>query len=195
MRAVLLALVVLALCLPPVRSAPAVLPVIKADLSPVEQSLNASSNTQNFSFSGRVALSSPAYVKYEVFLRACDDTPWSTHCSPDYFVFWGSGSGDFNISIVVPGGSAGHTAKIWVESRATFNDNEVAGNISAPVFLTIGAMPANGNQTGTGDARVGNASPGPALLPAVLIAAIIIVPAVSVYGFFRRRRKRDGGAT
>ena len=195
MRAVLIALVVLGLGLPQARTAPAVLPALSVDLSPAEQGLNASLDDQAHSFSGSIALSSPAYAKYEVFLRADDDTPWSTHISPDYFVFWGSGSGDFNISIIVPGGSANHTARIWVESRATYNDNEVASNISAPVFLTVGAMPASGDQTGTGDAHVGSPTGGPALLPAVVIAAMIIVVAVSAYGLSRRRRKRDGRAT
>jgi hypothetical protein len=179
---------------PPGQAAPAPKPSLKVDLWPAEQGLNASYDPQSLTFFGRITLDNVPYAKYEVFLKSCDNPSWATSCTPDYVTFWGTGSADFNISVTVPQLATRQTAKIWVESRATYEDTDVAGNVSGMIYLTVGTLPENGNVTHGGDAFFGPASGGISVLPMVLLAAVICVPVVCIYTVIRWRRKKKAKA-
>ena len=171
-------------------------PVLSVELRPAEQSLNASYEPQEVAFFGRITLSNAPYSRYEVYLDACIEPGWSASCTPDYVTFWGAGASDFSISVIVPQLAAGQTARVWVESRATYEDVDVAGDVSDSVYIKVGKLPANtgggagggvepffGGVSGGGSAPVYAAAAAAVCLAAVLIAAAVL--------WRRRRRRRE----
>ena len=170
--------------------APPVKPVLKVELWPPEQSFGASYEPRDVKFGGRVTLDNAVYAKYEVFLESNDNPTWATSPTPDYVVFWGTGSADFNITVRIPAAAARQTAKIWVESRVTYEDVDVAGNISAPVYLSVGALPPNTNNTTTGGSSAGPAAGDIPAGPVLFLVVVICVPAICIWLLVRRLRKR-----
>ena len=183
----------LLLAAPRVQPAPVPKPTLAVELWPAEQALNASYEVREVTISGRMTLGNAPYAKYEVFLDACIDQGWAASCTPDYVTFWGDGASDFKISVTVPQLATDRTARIWVESRATYEDVDVAGNVSAPVYLTVGKLPGTGTDGGGGTflSPVSGGS-GP---PAVMLVAVAIFLVIGfILGFvvwrWKGRRKR-----
>ena len=177
------------------QAAPVPKPSLSVDLSPAEQAVNYSSYVQDIVFFGRISLDDVPYAKYEVFLRSHDNPTWATSCTPDYVVFWGTGSAVFNLTVRVPMAESNHTTKIWVESRATYEDTDIAGNISAPVFVTVGPLPANPNLTQNGDRFFGTVSGGSRTTTILLASVAIFVVVGFILGVVVWRRKRRGRMT
>ena len=195
MRTAAILAAALILLAPLVQPAPAPKPSLKVDLWPGEQAVNYSSYVQDIVFFGRISLDDVPYAKYEVFLRSHDNPNWATSCTPDHVVFWGAGSAVFNLTVRVPMSAANQTAKIWVESRATYEDTDVAGNYSAPVFVTVGPLPANTNITQNGDRFFGGVSKGTGtttiLLASVAMFIFVgIIMGAAVWRWKRRRKQR-----
>jgi len=185
----------LSISISPGDAAPNPKPTLSVELGPAEQSLNASYDPQEVTFSGRITLGNAPYAKYEVFLDACDSPGWAASCTPDYLTFWGDGSAEFNINVTVPGRASGQTCRIWVESRATYEDVDVAGNISGSVYLTVGKLPENPDNTNTGNQFFGGVSGGSGTLGVMLAAVVIFLVIGFVLGFVVwrwKRRKRTG---
>jgi len=194
MRAAAVLIVLVLIGAPLAQAAPAPIPVLGVELWPADQSLNASYDAQETVFFGRITLENVPYAKYAVFLDACDNPSWATSCTPDYVTFWGSGSADFNISVRVPQITERKTAKIWVESRATYEDTDIAGNVSGMVYLTVGSLPVNTNIAQDGDPFFGGVSGGGSALPYVLVAVAVLLSVgliVMAVVWRRRRRGRD----
>jgi len=170
-------------------------PALSVELRPAEQSFNASYETQEVTFFGRITLSNAPYSKYEVFLDACSDPGWSASCTPDYVTFWGEGAADFKISVIVPHLATDRTARIWVESRATYEDVDVAGNVSGNVYITVGKLPENGGIGGNGGERFfgdvsGRSDPAPVILAGT--AVFLAVGLILGFAFWRWRRNKAG---
>jgi hypothetical protein len=79
-----------------------------------------------------------------------------------------------------------------VESRATTQDTDVAGNISGGVLVSVGELPRSGG--GDGDAFFGSVSggTGPAVAALAVSAAIFLAFGFVLGGVFWRWRKRKG---
>jgi hypothetical protein len=191
------ALMVLASCAAafPSDAATAPKPTLAVELWPADQALNASYKTQEVTFFGRITLGNAPYSKYEVFLDACIDPGWSASCSPDYVTFWGDGSADFQISVTVPQLETDRTARVWVESRATYEDVDVAGNVSGMVHLSVGKLPGNGTGSGSGDRFFGAVSGGSGGTAVLLVSAAIFVTVgfisgVAVWRWKKRHNKQ-----
>ena len=181
----------------PTDAAPNPKPTLSVELGPAEQALNASYDPQEATFSGRITLGNAPYAKYEVFLDACNNPGWAASCTPDYLTFWGAGSAEFTINVTAPGRASGQTCRIWVESRATYEDVDVAGNISGSVYLTVGKLPENPNNTNTGTQFFGGVSSGSGTLAVMLAAVVIFLVIGFILGFVVwrwRRRKKTGNS-
>jgi len=195
MRTAAILAAALILLAPLVQPAPAPKPSLKVDLWPGEQAVNYSSYVQDIVFFGRISLDDVPYAKYEVFLRSHDNPNWATSCTPDHVVFWGAGSAVFNLTVRVPMAESNHTTKIWVESRATYEDTDIAGNISAPVFVTVGPLPVNPNITQNGDRFFGPVSGGSRTATILLASVAIFVVVGFILGVLVWRRKGRGRMT
>jgi len=170
-------------------------PTLSVELRPDEQNLNASYETQEVFIFGRITLGNAPYAKYEVFLDACIDPGWSASCTPDYVTFWGEGAADFKISVIVPFLETDRTARVWVESRATYEDVDVAGNVSGSVYITVGKLPGSGGSGGTGGEGFfgsvsGGSGPAPLLLAGT--AVFLVIGSLLGFAFWRWRRKKAG---
>lgn len=189
-------LVMLAACalvLPAAAAAPSP-PVLSVELRPAEQAVNASYESQEVTIFGRITLGNAPYSKYEVFLDACIDPGWSASCTPDYVTFWGDGAADFKICVIVPQHASERTARVWVESRATYEDVDVAGDVSDSVQIHVGKLPANTAGGGGGEPFFGGVSGGgPALAYAIVAAAVCLPVALiaAAIAWRRRRRRRE----
>jgi len=180
----------------PTDAAPNPKPTLSVELAPAEQALNASYEAQVVTISGRITLGNAPYAKYEVFLDACSNPGWAATCTPNYVTFWGEGASDFQISVTVPQLATDQTCRIWIESRATYEDVDVAGNISGSVYVTVGKLPGTGNGTGTGGGTFfGTVSGGSGPLAVMLVAVAIFLVLGFILGFVVwrwKRRKRTG---
>jgi hypothetical protein len=168
-------------------------PALSVELRPAEQAVNASYEPQELTFHGRITLSNAPYSRYEVYLDACIEPGWSASCTPDYVTFWGEGSSDFSICVIVPQFAADKTARVWVESRATYEDVDVAGDISDSVYINVGKLPAatGGGGSAGGEPFFGGVSGGGrAPDPVVLVAAVCLPAALIVAAVLWRRRRR-----
>ncbi len=167
----------------PAQAAPPQTPALEAVLSPDSLTADASYNDQDVVFSDVISLSGTPYAKYEVFLESSASQPWAAICSPGYLTFWGDGSAPFNVTVRVPRLAAGQTARVWVESRATYEDTDFAGNISGSVHVTVGKLPQIPEGNGTGypvfGTDFGKGSPVACTVLSLALVAVIAVLSVA----------------
>jgi hypothetical protein len=167
-------------------------PDLQIELTPPDRPVDWSPHNQNITFDGTVNVANPSNATIQVVLGGFCPI-WSAVCSPAFFALQDSGVQRFNLTIVVPGGTANRSTDAYVSGKTYFLGQQVATNRSPLVSIRVGAPPWNAG--GENWAIVyAHDSQGQVLIS--LLAAIVILAAVAVSGFAlarRRRKRREAG--